>query len=66
MPLVRHALANTATVSGGGASPDTVTDSVTLAGAPIPTLSTFALVLFVIMVLLSGLRLLRRRPAPGR
>jgi uncharacterized repeat protein (TIGR01451 family) len=62
-------LDNTATVSGGGdTSPvdNTVTDSTSLAGVPIPTLSTFALAVFVIVVLLSGLRLLRRRHAAGR
>ena len=64
-----NVLTNTATVSGGGdTSPvdNTATDTISLSGAPIPTLSTFALAVFVIMVLLSGLRLLRRRPAAGR
>ena len=64
-----NVLTNTATVSGGGdTSPvdNTATDTISLSGAPIPTLSTFALAVFVIMVLLSGVRLLRRRPAAGR
>ena len=63
-------LDNTATVSGGGdASPDdnTVTDPTSVvAAAPIPTLSTFAQAVFLIVVLLSGLLLLHRRPTTGR
>ena len=63
-------LTNTATVSGGGdASPgdNTVTDPTSVvAAAAIPTLSTFAQAVFVIVVLLSGLLLLHRRPTTGR
>jgi hypothetical protein len=62
-------LDTTATVSGGGdTSPDdnTVTDPTSLAAAAIPTLSTLAQAVFVIVVLLSGLLGLHRRRTTGR
>jgi uncharacterized repeat protein (TIGR01451 family) len=66
-----NSLTNTATVSGGGdASPDddTATDPtrVVAAAAAIPTLSTFAQAVFALVVLLSGLLMLRRRSPTGR
>jgi uncharacterized repeat protein (TIGR01451 family) len=58
---------NTATVSGGNSPLDhTVTDPTILEVPPIPTLSTFAQGIFVLLILLSGLLLLHRRRTTGR
>ena len=64
-----NSLSNSAAVTGGGdASPanNTATDPTSLGAAPIPTLSTYAQAVFVLIVVLSGLLLLRRRHAASR
>lgn len=62
-------LVNTATVSGGGDTSPlniTATDPTSLQAAAIPTLSTYAQALFVLVVVLTGLLALRRRNAASR
>jgi uncharacterized repeat protein (TIGR01451 family) len=57
---------NTVTVSGGGdvnPANDTATDPTNLGPAPIPTLSAHAQAVLVVLVILTGLLLLRRRHA---
>jgi uncharacterized repeat protein (TIGR01451 family) len=59
-----NSLSNTATVSGGGDTNPTNnsgTDTTSLGAAPIPTLSQWAQTIFVLVIVLSGLLMLRRR-----
>ncbi|HMH53205.1 MAG TPA: IPTL-CTERM sorting domain-containing protein, partial [Candidatus Acidoferrum sp.] len=64
-----NSLSNTATVSGGGdTSPanNSVTDATSLGAAPIPTLSEWGQAIFVLVIVLSGLLMLRHRRATSR